>query len=233
MVLLREVAQTTNAILIPRRNDKIIHWSCKLDNRRILLIVIAVLALASVAGVTVGIHLENRDAFCASCHTEPESTYFERAQQPPSDLASAHAFLDTATVRCIDCHSGQGDFGRVYSLSQGTWDLIHYLSGRYSQPATSTNPIGDVGCEKCHTPRSMSNALFTDTTIPSRSHYHFTEFLDEWASRAPHPAGTCAYCHVAHSQGGTEVTRYTPVADMENACNNCHTALAGWEPPSQ
>ena len=44
-----------------------------------------------VTGLAYAAHIENNDAFCASCHTQPESQYYQRALAPPVDLASAHS----------------------------------------------------------------------------------------------------------------------------------------------
>lgn len=82
------------------------------------------------ATFTAAVQLENRDAFCASCHTEPESEYYSRTLIQPSNLASFHA-QSIENVRCIDCHSTMGISGRINSLSLGASDLITYLSGNY------------------------------------------------------------------------------------------------------
>ncbi len=67
--------------------------------------------LAAGGGVALGLNLENNDAFCASCHTEPESRYFQQSQDTSAPtLASFHTQKD---VRCIDCHSGSGPLGRL------------------------------------------------------------------------------------------------------------------------
>jgi nitrate/TMAO reductase-like tetraheme cytochrome c subunit len=51
------------------------------------------------------------DQFCASCHTQPESIFFQRSTGALAvDLASFHT---TQKTRCIDCHSGPGLFGRM------------------------------------------------------------------------------------------------------------------------
>jgi len=95
--------------------------------------------------------LEGYDPFCSACHTEPEVEYVSRSLSNPTDLASVHT---PAEVRCIDCYSGEGLFGRSVSLQQGASDLAAYVSGTYAQPAITTNPVGEVGCTKCHNPPS-------------------------------------------------------------------------------
>ena len=55
--------------------------------------------------------LEERDAFCTSCHRPPEATYFERAHEAiansnaVTDLSSFH-YADDNQFRCVDCHRG-------------------------------------------------------------------------------------------------------------------------------
>src|SRR5438105_569591 len=80
----------------------------------------AVVALVvMVGGTAYALHIEENDGFCASCHTEPETTYFQQSQtKPPVTLAAFHAQTAKMTARCIDCHSGGGAFGRATGLLQ-------------------------------------------------------------------------------------------------------------------
>jgi hypothetical protein len=64
--------------------------------------VVAVGIILASGGLVTAIQLENRNAFCASCHTEPESEYYQRSLAAPVDLASAH---NAKNVACIQCHS--------------------------------------------------------------------------------------------------------------------------------
>lgn len=187
---------------------------------------LAVLLLpAAVVGTATT--LENRDPFCASCHTQPEEEYFERSLEPPSDLASAHA---PAGVRCIDCHSGAGPLGRTASLGQGASDLAAYLSGEFAQPAVTTQPVGDPGCVKCH---AQPSALI-DRSAPvediSSSHYHFVEYTREWLEREPDPRGSCAVCHLGHAPEALPGQGYSVSGATQQSCEACHAALSGWLP---
>lgn len=180
--------------------------------------------------LTSAVTLENQDSFCASCHTEPESTYFHRSQSKPSDLASAHSQFNS-TTRCIDCHSGLGANGRINSLKQGSVDLTAFIFGDYHQPAVTINPVGDQGCTKCHTNQDIDftqpNASLVST---SRSHYHLNVYIEEWLSRQPNQSGSCAICHTAHVQGDPSLLfmEFTPTKDI---CEDCHISLSGWIPP--
>src|SRR5690242_3829221 len=80
--------------------------------------------------------LEEHDDFCASCHTVPESTYFQRATTAISntnvtiaDLASYHyrqaQDKGQPTFGCIECHRGDSSLTeRIQTLALGGQDTI-------------------------------------------------------------------------------------------------------------
>jgi len=78
----------------------------------ILIVLLAAFGLAVIltaSGFAFAATQETHDSFCASCHTQLESTFFQRSvDTQPVDLASAHKADNT---RCIDCHSGKGVTG--------------------------------------------------------------------------------------------------------------------------
>ncbi|MGE5141095.1 MAG: cytochrome c3 family protein, partial [Rudaea sp.] len=158
---------------------------------------------------------ENRDSFCASCHTQPETRYYEQSTATaPTTLASFHA---TKGVRCIDCHSGGGAFGRIEGLEQGSQDLLSYYSGRYHNPAITTNKLSDDSCTKCH----------AEVYYGADFNNHFHRFLLQWQSRDPNAAG-CVDCHTGHPPAGADQqfmveSTFTPV------CQRCHATLGGGE----
>ncbi len=91
---------------------------------------------------------ETHDPFCASCHTQPKSTFFERSQAAQAvDLASYHTSQET---KCIDCHSGPGVTGRVQAELLGARNALAWYTGTAVQPAVLTSPISDANCLKCH-----------------------------------------------------------------------------------
>ena len=55
----------------------------------VIAIPVIVVFLGASSGV-VAMQFENHDDFCASCHSEPESTYVQREAAAPTDLASFH-----------------------------------------------------------------------------------------------------------------------------------------------
>lgn len=181
--------------------------------------------------IAVAIQFENRDVFCASCHTEPESEYYSRTLMQPSDLASSHSSTEE-NIRCIDCHSAEGISGRIGSLSQGTSDLIAYLTGNYQQPTIIQHPIGDQACTKCHIAPGNSASQPSEKSSTTNSHYHLEAYLSEWKARTAIPVGTCSLCHISHNDNLEENDNYVEVSSANTACDQCHRTLSGWIPPN-
>ncbi len=188
------------------------------------LVVLAILAFVGaifslVSGVGVSLALENQDAFCASCHTEPEVTYYQQsAQASPATLAAFHARKQTA---CINCHSGGGVLGRSEGLTQGAQDLASYLSGKYTSPAVTINPLSDDSCTQCH-----ADVLAGAQNRGNRStngHYHF--FLPRWQA-IDSQAASCVTCHTAHTNG-LDGLKFMNQGAVAHVCDDCHNALGG------
>lgn len=176
------------------------------------------LGVFGIGGVGVALALENQDAFCAVCHTEPEVKYYQQSvQSKPGTLAAFHTQKQTA---CIDCHSAGGVLGRGAGLRQGTHDLAAFLNGAYHRPAITTNPLGDDSCLKCHT-NTMTRRRGDNRAM--NGHYH--AFLSRWQSQDPN-AGHCTTCHSAHSQG-VESLQFMNEGQVARACDACHVALGG------
>lgn len=186
-------------------------------NRRKRLIVLVVivplvlLVLGSASAVTA-MQFENHDDFCASCHSEPEQTYFQREASTSTDLASFHSTKD---VHCIDCHSGPGLVpGRLNALTLGAQDLIAWTTGTAKQPAVHTRPIDDANCLKCH-----------DQVTQQRDfNNHFHVFLSRWQARDTN-AATCVSCHQSHHTDGEAQLGFLNRDHTVNVCQSCHQAL--------
>lgn len=157
-------------------------------------------------------HLENNDQFCATCHTEPETTFVARTEHPAMDLASAHA---AEHVSCIECHSGTGMGGRLNAMRLGARDLIAYLNGRYPQPATTTHPIADGNCLKCH-----------QDVLQGRSfENHFHLLLPRWQALTGDTAASCVSCHTAHLTNGQKRIAWLNKEHTIARCNDCHLVM--------
>jgi hypothetical protein len=180
-------------------------------------VVVSVFVLA-FGGIGVSLALENQDPFCASCHTEPEGTYYQQSMQSnPGTLAAFHREKQTA---CIDCHSGGGIQGRSEGLAQGAQDFAAFLSGSYRHPAITTNPLSDDSCLKCHQDVTQSRRSGSRAT---NGHYHF--FLARWQAADPQ-AARCITCHTAHTNG-LDGLQFMNQGKVARACDDCHTALGG------
>ncbi len=176
---------------------------------RIILGLLLLGVLLIPAFTATGMQMENNDAFCASCHTEPETTYYRRAQADTAvDLSSFHAGKDT---RCIDCHSGEGLNGRLHAMALGGGDALKYVSGNFPQPSPLTKPIPDDNCLKCH----------RDTVANKRSNSHYHVFLADWQNADPN-AASCVDCHQSHATDGEERLAFLNKEYTVNLCNQCH-----------
>ena len=175
-------------------------------------------AVLTIGGVGVSLALENQDVFCASCHTEPEVTYYQQSTQSnPGTLAAFHSHEQTA---CIDCHSGGGILGRSEGLTQGAQDLMAFLSRAYHNPAVTLNPLSDGSCLKCHQNISQSRPSGSRAT---NGHYHL--FLPRWQAADPQ-AAHCITCHTAHTHG-LDGLQFMNQGQVAKICDDCHTALGG------
>ena len=157
-------------------------------------------------------HLEENDAFCAACHSEPERTYVARTQAEQVDLASAH---HGEGVRCIDCHSGPGLTGRISAMQLGASDLLKFVTKTATQPAPLLQPIRDAHCLKCH----------ADVPQARDFNQHFHAFLARW-QKAAAGAATCVSCHTAHTTDGEVAIKFLQQQRTVQVCQDCH-ATAG------
>jgi len=184
------------------------------------IVIVLLLVLAGAGSTLYALHLENNDPFCSSCHTQPESTFLQRAQQMPAvDLASAHS---ARGVHCIECHSGPGLLGRVQGLQQGARDLIVYWQGNYPQPAVPTRPYPDAQCTKCH------QNIAQDRTLNN----HFHVLLPQLAQAFPSQQITCVECHQGHSTKGERKLAFLNRQTTGQTCQKCHR-VAGEGPEGE
>ena len=189
------------------------------------LTIVTALAVLGVVVLVVGlwgsISMENSNRFCASCHTEPESAYYDRTQQAAiADLATLHT---SKGVRCIDCHSGQGFMARIAGVvNYGMRDTLAFYSGRYHSPAITTRPLDNVSCTKCHDPAALVTQGMGEEG--SRGHYHETSLQALWRQSGG-PVNRCAACHPAHPQVGSAATLFTSLEIAGRGCQDCHRVM--------
>jgi hypothetical protein len=188
--------------------------------------------LVTAGAFTFGAIQEEQDPFCASCHTQPESTFFDRSTAAQAaDLASFHT---TQKTLCIDCHSGEGIPGRVQAELLGAVNAAKWFTRTAVQPAVLIYPIGDQNCLKCHqdvtarafTPReAITNPvsrLGGDEEEGRNNHWH--QFLARWQAAAP-DAGSCISCHSGHALNANPQNGFMTPKNVETTCNACHKVL--------
>jgi predicted CXXCH cytochrome family protein len=179
---------------------------------KIILVGLGVAVLLTAGGFSFAATQEQHDSFCASCHTQPESTFYQRSTDPqPVDLAAVHKTKD---VRCIDCHSGHGVTGRVRAELLGAHNALAFYTGTAVQPAKLTQPIGDDKCLKCH----------QEAMVAQDMNNHFHALLTRWQATDPN-AATCVSCHAGHHTDGDPKIKYLNEAQTTQVCNSCHQVL--------
>jgi predicted CXXCH cytochrome family protein len=197
--------------------------------------IVALGVILAASGFTFAASQETHDSFCASCHTQPESTFVQRSTAAQAvDLASYHTAQQT---RCIDCHSGQGIIGRMQAEMLGARNALAWYSHTAVQPAPLTFPISDANCLKCHQDVTQQGYIpKTQMTIPGafggregegrNNHWHV--FLARWQAVSP-SAGTCTSCHSGHSTDGSAQNGFMVEQTMRAQCDACHQVLRGRE----
>lgn len=193
--------------------------------------VVAIGIILAVSGFRFAAAQETHDSFCTSCHTQPESTFFQRSTgAQPVDLASYHAAQQT---RCIDCHSGMGVLGRMQAEMLGARNALAWYTHTAVQPARLTFPISDADCLKCHQDISQRGYIpKLQITIPEGSggreregrNNHWHELLARWQAASP-TAGTCTSCHSGHSTDGNPQNGYMIDQVTRAQCDACHQVL--------
>jgi len=190
---------------------------------RKVVIALGAILLAIGAGILLLARAEEQDALCASCHSQPETTYVHRTlASRPVDLASAHALAGVSSptgaseraAGCIDCHSAPGVRGRAQAMALGARDALKWIAGLAQQPAISTTPIGDQNCLKCH----------ADALTASRFDRHFHRLLPRWQQTDPR-AGACVSCHAAHTIDGEAGLGFLARPRTEAVCEDCHRVM--------
>lgn len=190
--------------------------------------------LLAAGGFAFAATQETHDPFCASCHTQPESTFFQRSTDTqPVDLASFHSEQATPT-RCIDCHSGTGVVGRVQAELLGAHNALAWYTGTAVQPAKQTVPIQDANCLKCHqdvvqrgyVPKTTIQGLAGRRGGEEGGPNHWHERLAEWQAASPQ-AATCTSCHSGHGTDGAAATGFENLPTTQAMCDACHQVLRG------
>ena len=178
--------------------------------------IIAVVGLVTLIGSVAYVSgLEQNDSFCASCHTEPETMFYNRflradAAQSATTLAAFHHY--TKQVRCIDCHVGEGVLGRATVLTLAAWDALKYYSHTAQQPAQIVFDVQNEACSKCHA---------ADIRKPGFENHYHNLYFDPQVSP---PYLACVHCHVSH-RVGDERTAFQFRDAILPRCEYCHAQM--------
>ncbi len=217
---------------------------------KILLIVGGIaLILAGGLGFVGGTALEEQDSFCASCHTVPETTYFERTtalladeSAPVTDLATQHYHLNDQ-FQCIQCHRGTANLSdRIQTLALGARDTLIMVSGKADPTIEKTSVeqsvLVNAACVSCH-----ESTLLTFSGI--QNHFHnFLPQTGELLAQGKQMTGlsgrnfrtvnnaplTCTSCHLAHKSVGADADprlKFIDVPTAQQGCETCHLMGGG------
>jgi predicted CXXCH cytochrome family protein len=196
-----------------------------------LLLALAVAILLTAGGFGFAASQESHDPFCASCHSQPETTFYQHSTAAqPVDMASFHT---TQNTQCISCHSGAGITGRMAAELLGARNAMKWYTGTAVQPAPLTVAIGDQNCLKCHQDVTQRNfSPKEQMTLPGgqgggreggrNNHWH--EFLARWQAADPN-AGTCVSCHSGHMTDGNPQNGFMNDQTVQAVCQACHQVL--------
>jgi nitrate/TMAO reductase-like tetraheme cytochrome c subunit len=213
------------------------------------LLLIALLTLGILIGGTSYVAAREReDVFCTSCHTTPETAYFQRGQAAIGgavaiDLSSFHYQQirgKGGTIYCIDCHLGD----QSLQAQASKWPMtarhaVVWLAGRNitnTESLTLRVPhLTNDSCVACH-----RDTLLT-VGAANHHHHHLPVAYELWKAGATlvMPPDTrdaqalmargltrynttveCTSCHLVHRT--IEKEHYIDQKTLNAGCELCH-----------
>ncbi len=205
------------------RLSRILHWKYIVP----AVIGVIVLGIGTLAAtLTYTSELEKDNNFCASCHTEPETTNLMRFEMalsgPATDLAAYHhAHAESSVMphdpnmRCIDCHVGEGFVGRTIVVTLSAYDALRFVTGTAEQPAHVIFNIQNEACIKCHDQDVKKYADQPEKPFIIDNHFHYKYF------QPGAPPVTCTACHSGHN-AGSEGNQFISTKMTVPVCEACH-----------
>ena len=201
----------------------------------ILGVLVVLVILFSGVGFATATALENQDTFCISCHTVPETTYYNRAYialdnpnntTTVTDLATAHYHLSQANGKtpfaCIDCHRGDASniLDRVSAIALGAKDSGVWVLGK--QDPTIEKPadpngiwLTDAACISCHTDTLLNVNGFNN-------HYHTR--LPESNQLAASGKQFVVSGDASKLNKDRVLSAWTGAVNVSLSCSSCHVA---------
>jgi nitrate/TMAO reductase-like tetraheme cytochrome c subunit len=196
----------------------------------ILAIAFFALIIIGGAGFVTASALEEHDNFCISCHTVPETTYYNRAyisldhpDDTPPDLATAHYLLshkdNKPEFACINCHRGDSSLGqRISTLALGGRDAVIYVVGKEDSTIEKSKIaegwLPNAACVSCHT-----DTLLTLKGLDSHFHNHLPQ-----AAQALAAGGTLIVPDNLKAQAARFLQRGLQTVATSLVCTDCHQA---------
>ena len=103
----------------------------RLRSIAILVFVLTVVNLMIVSTATFkGVEVMDTDSFCGeTCH---------KVMQPE---AVAHQITTHSSVRCVDCHIGEGATHYARAKLRGAAQMVEFITGDYSRPAPQPTEV--------------------------------------------------------------------------------------------
>jgi hypothetical protein len=193
---------------------------------------IAFVLVLGVGGFVTASALEEHDTFCTSCHTVPETTYFNRAyvaldnpQTQVTDLATAHYHLsqqeNKPAFSCISCHRGDASLGqRISTLALAGRDTLIYVLGKedptIEKEHTKEGWLPNAACVSCHT-----DTLLTLKGLDNHFHTHLPQ-----AAAALANGGTLIVSEAHQNEKDRLMALGLQTVNTPLVCSDCHQAHA-------
>jgi hypothetical protein len=130
----------------PRRFPVLDFNNPRLRSVAILVFVLTVVNLMIVSTATFkGMAVMDTDSFCGeTCH---------KVMQPE---AVAHQNTTHSSVRCVECHIGEGATHYARAKLRGAGQMVEFITGDYSRPASQPTEVPNSICEQCHATERFS-----------------------------------------------------------------------------
>ncbi len=118
----------------------------RLRSVALLIFVLTVVNLMIVSTATFkGVQVMDTDSFCGeTCH---------KVMQPE---AVTHQITNHSSVRCVDCHIGEGMAHYAKAKLRGAAQMVQFITGDYSRPAPQPTEVPSTICFQCHASERFS-----------------------------------------------------------------------------
>ena len=114
--------------------------NARLRSVALLVVVLTVVNLMIISTATFkGVEVMDTDSFCGdTCH---------KVMQPE---AVAHQLTTHSSVRCVECHIGEGAAHYARAKLRGATQMVQFITGDYSRPAPQPTEVPTSICTQCH-----------------------------------------------------------------------------------